>query len=66
MSAGVGGRAGRIVAAGHVDLDVAEAVLGEVRLERGERVGRGHVGHEPQIELGHRACGRIVLPPGPV
>src|SRR5437899_11916503 len=33
---GVGGRAGGVVAAGHVDFDVAEAALGEMGFERGE------------------------------
>src|SRR5205807_1468080 len=32
-----------------------EPALREVRLEQGERLGRRHVGHEPQVELRHRA-----------
>ena len=51
----VRGRAGRVVAAARVDLDVAEAALGEVRLEGGHGVVEGHVGHQAQVELGDGA-----------
>src|SRR5437870_4498478 len=54
---GIGGRAGGIVAARHVDLDVPESPLRQVRLERGQGVGRRHVRHEPQVELGHGPVG---------
>ena len=40
-----------IVAAGHVDFDVAEAVLGEMRFQRGERFLRGHVGDQAHVDF---------------
>src|SRR5579863_1025806 len=45
----------RIVAAAHVDLDVTEAMLLQVRFELGERVRGGHVGDEAHVELRGRA-----------
>lgn len=48
---GVSGRAGGIIAATHMDFNIAETPLREVRLERGERRSSRHIGHEPQIEL---------------
>ncbi len=50
----VGRRRGRIVAPGHVHVDVAIALVGEVLLELLERFGRLHVRHQPQVELGDR------------
>ena len=58
-------RAGGIVAARHVDLDVSKPALGEVRLERRERVGGGHVRHQPQVELRHRPMRQNRLAAGP-
>src|SRR5712692_6258406 len=64
---GVSGRARGIIAATHMDFNIAETLLREVRLERGERRGSRHIGHEPQIELGHRPTGKdLVFPPGPM
>src|SRR2546430_9233036 len=48
---GVGLR--RVVAAAHVDLDVCEAALGEVRLQLGEGIARGHVRHQAHVDLGN-------------
>src|SRR5713101_7237643 len=62
---GVSGRAGGIIAATHMDFNIAETPLREVRLERGERRGCRHIGHEPQIELGHRPTGKDRLPARP-
>ena len=44
-----------IVAAARLDLDVAEAALGEVRLEGGHGAVVGHVGHQAEVELGDGA-----------
>src|SRR5216117_208557 len=51
---GVGRRAVGVVPAGHVDLDIPEAAFRQVRLERGECLGRGHIGDESQVEFGDR------------
>ena len=54
-----------IVAAARVHLDVAEAALRQVRLERGDGLVESHVGHEPQVELRHRAVRQHGLPARP-
>ena len=46
---------GGIVAAAHVDFDVAEAVLREMVLEQLQRAGGRHVGHEAHVDLGDGA-----------
>src|SRR5439155_1007461 len=48
-------RAGRVVAAGHVHFDIAEAALRQMRLQRRERVGRFHVWHKAHVDLRDRA-----------
>src|SRR6266576_3357699 len=57
-------RARGIVPARHVDLDIAEAALGEMRLQRRQRVGGRHVRDEPQIELRGGAMWQNRLPAG--
>ena len=53
---------GRIVAAGHVDLDVAEAALREVRLQRGDGARRAVMsGTRRRSSLATARCGRIGL-----
>ena len=41
----------RIVPAGHVHFDVAEAALRQMGLQRGKRVRRFHVGHESHVDF---------------
>src|SRR5690349_4526735 len=55
---GVGGRGIGIVAAGHVDVDVAEAFFREMRFEKCERFGGGHVRNEAEVELGDGFAGK--------
>ena len=43
-----------IITAGHVDLDVTEAVFREMSLQFGQCFGGCLAGHEPQVELGRR------------
>jgi len=53
--------------AGHADFDVAETLFCEMRFERGERFGRGHVRNEAQVRAWPRLFREeIVFPPGPV
>ena len=59
------GASGRIVAAGHIDFDIAEAALREVRLQRGERAGAVMSGTSRRSSFATARCGRTVLPPGP-
>src|SRR5579859_557364 len=51
---GVRGGAGWIVSSGHIDLDIAETVLRQMRLESSERLRSSHVGHQPKVDLGDR------------
>src|SRR5689334_22656617 len=60
----IGGSGSGIVAAGHVDIDVAEAFFREMRFEQGEGFGSGHVGNEAQIELGDGFAGKNGLAAG--
>ena len=50
----IGRRRRRVVAAGHIHVDVAVAVFGEMRLQGGERAFGGLVRHETQIEFRDR------------
>ena len=45
---------GGVVPAGHVDLDVPEAVLREMRPQQLQRALGGHVGHQAHVDLGDR------------
>src|SRR5580698_10668768 len=47
----IGGRACGIVAAAHVDLDIAEAFFDEVGFECGERSCCRHVGDETHVDF---------------
>src|ERR1700758_2697257 len=51
-------RGGGIIAAGHVDVDVAETFFREMRFEQGEGFGSGHVWNEAKIELGNGFAGK--------
>src|SRR5262245_27225521 len=50
----IGRRRRGIVAAGHVNVDVAVTVFGKMRLQGGERAFGGLVRHETQIEFRDR------------
>src|SRR5581483_8523516 len=50
----VGGCAIRIVAAGHVHLDIAESMLGQMRFECRECLAGLHVWHQPEVYLSYR------------
>ena len=50
-------RAGGIVAAAHVHVDVCEAMLGEMGFEGRQRFRGGHVGHEAHIDFGDGFAG---------
>src|SRR5438132_10127137 len=58
----VGGSAVRVVAARHVDFDIAESVLRKMGFQRGERLVGFHVRHEAKIELGDGAVRKNRLP----
>src|SRR4029453_14546174 len=51
---GIRGGTRRIVAAGHVDVDVPKTALSQMGFERRKRLGSGHIRHQSQIELCHR------------
>src|SRR4029077_18519903 len=53
-----------VVSARHVHLDVAETMLGQMSLERGESFGGFHVGNEPHIDFGDSAVGKNGFAPG--
>ena len=44
----------RVIAATHVDFDIGEPTLGEVRFQLGERVRGGHIGYQAHVDLRHR------------
>src|SRR5690348_9783013 len=54
-------RAVGIVSTGHIDFDIAEAMLGQMSLECCKRFAGFHVGYEAQIEFGHRPMGKNSL-----
>src|SRR5246500_1055007 len=45
----------RIVAAGHVDFDIGEAMFSKMTFQRGESLVSFHIRHEAQIEFGDGA-----------
>src|SRR5690242_14463290 len=55
---GVGRGGGGIVAASHVDINVAEAFFREMRFEQCEGFGDGHVWNEAEVELGNGFAGK--------
>ena len=55
---------GRVVSAGDVHFDIAEAMLGEMRFERGRRFRSFHIGHKAQIHFRNGASGQNGFPAG--